>query len=63
MPHAQLGPVSSSLRFDDRGTATVEYVIVLVTVSVLSALALMALGAPLLSMFRAGRLWLLLPLP
>ena len=48
---------------DDRGSVTVEYTVVLVLVSLVGALALMALGPSLVSMFVSQRTWLLLPFP
>ena len=48
---------------DELGGVMTEYVIVLVFVSLGCALALIGLGAPLVSLFRLQRTWLLLPFP
>lgn len=47
----------------ERGTVTVEYVVVLSTVAVGCVLALVALGVPLVSLFRLQTAWLRLPFP
>jgi hypothetical protein len=52
-----------ALSADCRGSITVEYAVLLVTVAVGCALAIGALGVPLLRMYLAHRAWLLLPMP
>ncbi|HEX4477071.1 MAG TPA: hypothetical protein VH142_18400 [Polyangiaceae bacterium] len=47
----------------DRGTVTVEYVVLLSMVAVGAALLIAGVGGPLLSLFRLQRDWLLLPIP
>jgi hypothetical protein len=49
--------------FDERGVATVEYVIVLCLVSVGASLAVIALGRLLLALFLYQQAVLLLPFP
>ena len=48
---------------DRRGVVTVEYVIVLSLCSLVAALAVIALGALLLELFRYQRALLVLPFP
>jgi Flp pilus assembly pilin Flp len=48
---------------DERGTATVEYVVILVSVALLCVLAMVGLGPPLVRAFQAQVTWLLLPFP
>ncbi len=48
---------------DERGTATVEYVVILVSVALVGALATVAVGPPLVRAFSAQVTWLLLPFP
>lgn len=56
-------PWCGALRDDARGTASVEYVIVLSLVSVGAALAVIALGPRLLELFTLQRSILLSPIP
>jgi hypothetical protein len=55
--------VAASLYVDSRGTASVEYVVVLCLVSVGAAVAVIALGPPLLELFLIQRSILLSPIP
>jgi Flp pilus assembly pilin Flp len=48
---------------DDRGTVMVEYAVLLSVVAVGCSLAVIALGAPLVRMFIAQELWLMLAVP
>jgi Flp pilus assembly pilin Flp len=48
---------------DERGSITVEYAVLLATVAVGCALAIVGLGVPLFRMYLAHRAWLLLPMP
>jgi Flp pilus assembly pilin Flp len=56
-------PTVAALRTDERGSVTVEYAVLLATVALGCALAIAALGVPLLRMYLAHRAWLLLPMP
>ena len=57
------GAESGRLGGDVRGTATVEYVVILVVLALGCALAMKALGVPLVAMFASERAWVLLPFP
>jgi len=48
---------------DERGSASVEYVIVLVTVALVVALAILGIGAALLRLFDFQQAVLLSPFP
>lgn len=48
---------------DDRGTATIEYLIILVCVTIGVAFALIAMGPAVVEVFRARVFWLSLPFP
>jgi len=48
---------------DDRGSVTVEYTVLLVLVSLVTALAVAGLGPSLVRMFLAQETWLLLAVP
>jgi hypothetical protein len=48
---------------NDSGTVIVEYVVVLSTVALGFAMALAALGAPLVSFLRLQAVWVGLPFP
>lgn len=48
---------------DDRGSVTAEYAVLLGVVAVGCSLAVIALGAPLVRMFMAQEVWILLALP
>jgi Flp pilus assembly pilin Flp len=50
-------------RSDDRGGVVVEYTVILVLVSLVTALAVVALGPSLVRMLSAQETWLLLGLP
>lgn len=50
-------------RADDRGSVTVEYVVLLVLIALACGLAIAGLGVPLMRMFVIRQTWLLLPLP
>lgn len=50
-------------QLDDRGGVAVEYVVLLVAVSLGVAAAVAALGAPLIRMFRTLEIWVGLPFP
>lgn len=52
-----------TLRADERGIATVEYVTLLVLVTLGGAGAVLALGVPFVKMFRFQQLILALPFP
>ncbi len=52
-----------SLRADVRGIATVEYVTLLVLVTLGGAAAVLALGVPFVKMFRFQQLLIALPFP
>lgn len=56
-------PVNSNPARDERGTATVEYVVILVSVAIVCVLATVGLGPPLVRAFSAQVAWLLLPFP
>jgi len=51
------------LRTDERGSVTVEYVVLLVLIALGCGLAIAGLGVPLMRMFLVRQTWLLLPLP
>ena len=53
------------LRFarDEQGAVSVEYTVILAVVAVVCALAVVAIGAPLVRMFLLQKTWLLLPFP
>jgi Flp pilus assembly pilin Flp len=55
-------PQTSALS-DDRGSVTIEYVVLLVAVSLGVVVAMGALGAPLVRMFRTLEIWIGLPFP
>lgn len=59
--------MARSIRFrfvtDTRGSVMVEYVIVLVLVSVGCVTAIAALGVPLYRLYQLQKLWLFLPVP
>lgn len=48
---------------DERGLAMVEYVIVLLVVTLPIALAIAAIGPPLVAYFEIRVMWLSLPIP
>jgi Flp pilus assembly pilin Flp len=48
---------------DDRGTVMVEYAILLSVVAVGCLLAVIGLGAPLVRMFIAQEVWLMMAVP
>lgn len=48
---------------NDRGTVMVEYAVLLSVVAVGCSLAVIALGAPLVRMFMAQEVWLMLSVP
>ncbi|MGE5786857.1 MAG: Flp family type IVb pilin [Myxococcales bacterium] len=48
---------------DDRGSISVEYAVLLSLVAVGCSLAVVALGAPLVRMFMAQQVWILLGIP
>ncbi len=50
-------------RVAERGAITLEYVVVLCLVSLVGALAVAALGIPLLESFRLSQLLITLPVP
>ena len=52
-----------ALAHAEQGTATVEYAIVLSLVSLGAALAIAAMGVPLLELFRSQQAALLCPVP
>jgi Flp pilus assembly pilin Flp len=55
---------SNKARFlDDRGSVTTEYAVLLGFVAVACALAVVALGAPLVQTFLAQEAWILLGVP
>jgi Flp pilus assembly pilin Flp len=56
------GRASRSLA-DERGSVTVEYALLLCLVVVGCSLAVIGLGAPLVGLFEAEDLWLLLAVP
>ena len=56
-------PSIRRLHFDDRGSVTAEYAVLLGLVAVGCSLAVIALGAPLVRMFLAQEVWLLLGVP
>lgn len=49
--------------FDERGTVTVEYAVLLGLVAMGCSLAVIGLGAPLVRLFVAQELWILLAVP
>lgn len=55
-------PQTSALS-DDRGSVTIEYVVLLVAVSLGVVIAMAGLGAPLVRMFRTLEIWIGLPFP
>jgi Flp pilus assembly pilin Flp len=55
--------MSFTKAFDDRGSITVEYTVLLCLVAVSCSLAVVGLGAPLVRMFVAQELWLMLAVP
>jgi Flp pilus assembly pilin Flp len=55
--------MGSELLGDVRGTATIEYVIILVLVTIGAAFAIVAIGPSLVELFRVRVLWLSLPFP
>lgn len=52
-----------SLQRDSRGTATLEYLIVLVGFTIAVTLALLAIGPSLVEQFELRVTWLALPFP
>ena len=48
---------------DDRGTIMVEYAVLLSVVAVGCSLAVIGLGAPLVRMFMAQEVWLMMAVP
>lgn len=58
-------PPASAARalLDERGSVTVEYTVLLVLVSLVTALAVAGLGPSLVRMFLAQSTWLLLGVP
>jgi len=48
---------------DSRGTATIEYVILLVLVTLGATFAIVAIGPSLVELFRVRVFWLSLPFP
>jgi Flp pilus assembly pilin Flp len=48
---------------DERGTVTVEYIVILVVLVIGCVIAMRGLGGPLFSVFRDRQSWLLLPFP
>lgn len=59
---APLAPAARTLG-DERGSVTVEYTVLLVLVSLVTALAVAGLGPSLVRMFVAQGTWLLLGVP
>ncbi len=55
--------IRSALRRDERGVVFTEYVVILVLVTLLGAVAIAGLGLPLLRHFVMSRLLLLFPIP
>lgn len=49
--------------FNDRGSVTTEYAVLLCIVAVGCSLAVIGLGAPLVQLFMAQEVWLMLALP
>ncbi len=49
--------------FSDEGTASVEYLILLVVLTIGLAFAIISLGPGVIALFEARALWLSLPLP
>ena len=47
----------------ERGSVTVEYAVLLGVVSIGCVFAIIGLGVPLVRMYQANQIWLLLPLP
>jgi len=60
---ADMAPTSPGLRADDRGSVSVEYIVVLTLVSLAAVAAMVALGAPLVSTYLAQTAWLIAPIP
>ncbi len=58
-----LGPGNLRVRARQRGLATIEYVIVLLTVTLLGALVAKAVGPYLVRMMLDTAVWLSLPVP
>lgn len=52
-----------SLHSDNRGTATLEYLIVLVSFTIVVTLALLTIGPSLVEQFQVRVAWLALPFP
>lgn len=48
---------------DERGTATIEYLIILVCVTIGAAFALIEMGPGVVEVFRVRVLWLSVPFP
>jgi Flp pilus assembly pilin Flp len=55
--------MTAALRGDASGTVAVEYVIVLALLVAVASLAVIALGPPLLELFRSQQALLLSPFP
>ncbi len=53
----------SELSLGDRGSITVEYAVLLSVVAVGCSIAVMGLGAPLVRLFVAQEVWLMLAVP
>ena len=51
------------LYLDDRGVASVEYLVVLTLVALVGSAAVLALGIPLVRAFRFAQLFIALPFP
>jgi Flp pilus assembly pilin Flp len=47
----------------ERGSVTVEYAVLLGVVSIGCMFAIVGLGVPLVRMYQANQIWLLLPIP
>jgi Flp pilus assembly pilin Flp len=65
LPSRPSCPISltTALARDERGVATVEYVTVLVLVSIVGAGAIVALGVPLIQLFRYVQMVIAMPVP
>lgn len=54
---------SGGFHADQRGTATIEYVVIVLTVTIGAAGAVALLGPGLVALFRMRVMWLSLPVP
>ena len=58
-----VSPLLHDWSADDRGTVTVEYIVVLTLVSLGAVAAMVGLGAPLVSTYLTQTAWLIAPIP